>query len=185
MTDESVVVRTCSVCGVKTAIAASTESAAEHVSYLDARITDLEQQLGILHESDGREARLGVTAERLSVLRTLAEAKSSDELTNIVLAGLRDALRFYDLVRKAWEGTREDYNDLALERDILKAQLREYEPSDGVMHQRLALYTAIEDAAGLLDAIERESGFVESLRERMRNWLALPAVVQARKAMMR
>lgn len=73
------------------------------------RIRHLEAELGILRESDGREGRLGVTATRVEELRGLARAAGPDALFG---DALRDAVRFYDLVRKAWEGTREEYNEL-------------------------------------------------------------------------
>ncbi len=46
----------------------------------------------------------------------------------------------------------DDYDALALERDELKAELRKYEPSDGMMHKLLGLYGAIDDAAKLFEA---------------------------------
>lgn len=82
----------------------------ELVQRLQARIQDLEQQLGILHESDGSEARLGVTTIRLAELRELASESFSGQL--VTVGALQDALRFYDLVRKAWEGSIEEYNEL-------------------------------------------------------------------------
>jgi hypothetical protein len=72
------------------------------------RVKELEGQLGILRLSDGREARLGVTGTRVEELREMARVAPSDAQGE----ALRDAVRFYDLVRKAWEGTREEYNDL-------------------------------------------------------------------------
>jgi hypothetical protein len=72
---------------------------------LRERVQVLEHELGILRESDGKEARLGVTATRVEELRALARESGADD-------ALRDAVRFYDLVRKAWEGTRDEYNEL-------------------------------------------------------------------------
>ena len=75
------------------------------IEELRERVQLLERELGILRESDGREARLGVTATRVEELRALAREPGADD-------ALRDAVRFYDLVRKAWEGSRDEYNEL-------------------------------------------------------------------------
>lgn len=75
---------------------------------LRERVKELEGQLGILRESDGREARLGVTAPRVEELREMARTAPPDARGE----ALRDAVRFYDLVRKAWEGSREEYDEL-------------------------------------------------------------------------
>lgn len=82
----------------------------EPIQRLQARIQELEHQLGILHESDGREAHLGVTATRLAELRELVSETFEGQL--VTVGALQDALRFYDLVRKAWEGSIEEYNEL-------------------------------------------------------------------------
>lgn len=76
---------------------------------LRERVRELEGQLGILRESDGREARLGVTATTVEQLRDIAERGHAPEE---VLTALRVAVRYYDLVRKAWEGSREEYDEL-------------------------------------------------------------------------
>lgn len=148
------------------------------------RIDELEKQLGILHESDGREAHLGITAEGVAQIRVFAEAGPNDPHGD----ALRMAVRYYDLVRKAWEGCREDFDEVVDERDKLKAELRKSVPSEGVMHQRLALYAALAEVAGLVEI------FGQLLRDRvlpgsngpiMKSidaWLKLPAVTQARKA---
>jgi len=52
----------------------------------------------------------------------------------------------------------------------LEAELRQYEPSDGVMQQRLAMTEAIREAAALLQHCADA-----------KEWFALPAVVAARK----
>lgn len=77
---------------------------------------------------------------------------------------------------------REDYAEVALERDELKAELRKYVPSDGVMHQRLGDQLAIDEAATLFE--QWQAGNLVG-RESIATWLALPAVVHARKAMKR
>jgi hypothetical protein len=76
----------------------------------------------------------------------------------------------------------ERIDELELERDQLKAELRKYEPSDGVMHQLLAYYDAISEAADIMAAIKTETGFGLDQVDR---WLTLPAVTQARKALRR
>lgn len=51
----------------------------------------------------------GVTAERVAELHRLAKVMDPDAL----LAGaLRDAMHFYELTRKAWQGCREEYDEL-------------------------------------------------------------------------
>jgi hypothetical protein len=83
------------------------------------RVKELEGQLGILRLSDGREARLGVTGTRVEELREMARVAPSDAQGE----ALRDAVRFYDLVRKAWEGTREEYDELQTQVDLAKTWL--------------------------------------------------------------
>jgi hypothetical protein len=50
----------------------------------------------------------GVTAERLKELRELVFMSAP----SLLKTGLRDALRFYDLAHKAWQGCREEYAEL-------------------------------------------------------------------------
>lgn len=76
----------------------------------------------------------------------------------------------------------EDLEAVSLERDILKAQLREYEPSDGMMHEILAHHQAIADAAEILGKLKAEE--MIGLDD-VNRWLALPVVAQARKAVKR
>jgi hypothetical protein len=96
----------------------------------------LRHQLGIMRTSDGREARLGVTSQRVTELRELAAIASNDytreqllrerDAPATVCDALIDAVRFYDLVRKAWEGTNEEYGELEqqqLARDEAIAEL--------------------------------------------------------------
>ncbi len=61
----------------------------------------------------------------------------------------------------------------------LEAELRKYEPSDGVMHQRLGMLLAIKEAARLLELYgpRRWQEAVPSIEA----WNALPVVAQARK----
>lgn len=74
--------------------------------------------------------------------------------------------------------TGEDYEELERERDELKAELRKYEPSDGVMQQLLALNEAIAEAAKLFQAlVEHKIVF----HDKFKAWLALPVVKAARK----
>lgn len=79
----------------------------QHTEALRQRVQELEHQLGILRESDGRELRLGVTATRVEELHQLALSA-----TDAQGEALRDAVRFYDLVRKAWQGSNEEYAEL-------------------------------------------------------------------------
>jgi hypothetical protein len=73
------------------------------------RVWELERQLGVQRTSDGQEALLGITATTVEQLRDIAERGHAPEE---VLAALRVAVRYYDLVRKAWEGVREEYDEL-------------------------------------------------------------------------
>jgi hypothetical protein len=70
-------------------------------------------------ESDGRELHLGVTTERVTLLRGLAKSEANTLLGD----ALGEAMRFYDLVREAWQGTREEYAEVELERDKVRLEL--------------------------------------------------------------
>lgn len=89
--------------------------------------------------------------------------------------------------RTAWSNEKlaelqSDYDELALERDILKAQLRNYEPSDGMMHTLLALNTAIVEAARMLELFTQGGpGMRQVTLEQVLGWLDLPAVQTARR----
>lgn len=75
--------------------------------------------------------------------------------------------------------------ELEHERDALKAELRKYEPSDGVMHQLLAYREAIVEAARLLKPISGPgTEHIEIKHEdwvAMSAWLDLPVVKATRK----
>lgn len=63
----------------------------------------------------------------------------------------------------------------------LLAELRNYEPSDGVMQQRLAMTDAIREVAPLVEAyVNEQSGWQTPVDEKARAWLALPVVKAAR-----
>lgn len=159
----------------------------EPVIALQKRVRELETELGRLTLPDGREMLLGVTAERVEELRALAKEPGTDEA---LLVGLRDALRFYDLVRLAWAGCIEEnaedmaardshIESLIADNQTLLAELRRYEPSDGVMHQRLAHVEAIRAAARLI--INRAEHSLDGPTVDESAWLVLPVVVAARK----
>jgi hypothetical protein len=82
---------------------------------LRERVRELESRLGIQRESDGQEILVGVTTERVEELRILADAANEASGPG---DALRDAVLFYDLVRKAWKGTREDYDELQTRVDL-------------------------------------------------------------------
>lgn len=65
----------------------------------------------ILNEGDPSDALVskGVTAERVAELRAIVESPRTSVVSR---EALRDALQFYDLVRKAWLGARDEYNEL-------------------------------------------------------------------------
>lgn len=97
-----------------------TRAEQDRIRELEEQVESLRRQLGIRHTSDGREEHLGVTADRVAELRGLAKAAGPDALFG---DALRDAVRFYDLVRKAWEGMREEYAELETQRDALRLEL--------------------------------------------------------------
>jgi hypothetical protein len=73
----------------------------------------------------------------------------------------------------------ERIEELELEVAELKAELRKYEPSDGVMIQLLGLNECIREAAELLDDVLFEKGC--SADPKLTAWMSLPAVAAARK----
>lgn len=72
-------------------------------------------------------------------------------------------------------------SQLHVDLDELRAELRKYEPSDGVMHRELAFIEAIREAAGLLVnltafAHQFPGSTPEAIRTGAKAWLALPVV---------
>lgn len=62
----------------------------------------------------------------------------------------------------------------------LEAELRKYEPSDGVMVQRLGYLTTIKEAAELLADCRRDDTSMRTW-DAVDEWLKRPQVAQARK----
>lgn len=74
-----------------------------------------------------------------------------------------------------------EYGELVrIEREVaeLKAELRKYEPSDGVMFKLIALQQTIADAAELFETTKATRHHDQ---ERIQAWLARPGVQATRK----
>lgn len=76
---------------------------------------------------------------------------------------------------------KEERDDCAREALELKAELRKYVPSDGVMHQILDYTLTIREAAEAIDGMLTWKDCAPGLIKVFNNWLARPVVVAARK----
>lgn len=92
-----------------------------------------------------------------------------------------------EAVRQAWQGAREECGEALehvaeLETEVLqlKAELRQYQPSDGMMVKLLGLNDVIREAARIFELLKLgKPGFAQITLADLHNWLEHPTVVRA------
>ncbi len=89
----------------------------------------------------------GVTAEQVQQIRDVAERGHAPEE---VLARLRQCLSFYDMTRKAWLGTRDEYTELDEALQLKQAELNHAETRIGELEAQLRQSEALREESNRL-----------------------------------